>query len=210
MSRFAEEIIIWNTREFNFVQLDDSMATGSSLMPQKKNPDVAELIRAKAGRVCGDLMSLLIVLKGLPLTYNKDLQEDKESLFDAADTVLHCLPVLQKLVETSEFRTDAMACAAEDDFSNATDLADYLVRRGVPFRSAHEIVGRLVKYSVEKGKSLRDLSLKELQGFSEKFESANAAMTVEGSVEARDVRGGTAKSQVRKQLRIARKLIASP
>jgi len=209
MSRFAEEIIIWNTSEFGFVALDDAIATGSSLMPQKKNPDVAELIRAKAGRVYGDLMSLLTILKALPLTYNKDLQEDKESVFDAADTVSQCLAVLQKLLETIEFRTDEMTRAVENDFSNATDLADYLVRQGIPFRSAHEVVGRLVKYCLEKGKLLQDLSLDELRGFSEKFESADVVATLDRSVEARDVTGATAIGRLKKQLEAAKKLIAA-
>lgn len=208
MSRFAEEIIIWNTREFGFVELDDSMATGSSMMPQKKNPDVAELIRAKTGRVYGDLMRLLTVLKGLPLTYNKDLQEDKESVFDAVDTVLQCVPMLQRLIETTEFRADAMARASEDDFSTATDLADYLVGKGVPFRQAHEIVGRLVQHCIRSGKSLGDLSAEELKQFSDRFEESGQAYGVQASIEARDIPGGTASERIKEQIEAAKRAVA--
>jgi argininosuccinate lyase len=207
MSRFAEEIIIWNTREFGFVELDDSMATGSSMMPQKKNPDVAELIRAKTGRVYGDLMQLLTILKGLPLTYNKDLQEDKESVFDAVDTVLQCVSMLQRLIVTTEFRADAMAWATEDDFSTATDLADYLVGKGVPFRQAHEIVGRLVQHCIGNGKSLGDLSADELKSFSDRFEESGQAYGVQRSIEARDVPGGTASKRVKQQIEAAKRAV---
>lgn len=208
MSRFAEEIVLWNTHEFGFVELDDSVATGSSIMPQKKNPDVAELIRAKSGRVYGDLIALLTVLKGLPLTYSKDLQEDKEPLFDAVDTVLQCAAMLQKLAETTEFRTEAMARAVEGDYSNATDLADCLVRHGVPFRSAHEIVGRVVQYCGKQGKLLSELSLDELRSFSDKFESVGIAGGIEQSIEARDIPGGTSSSQLRKQIEAAKRAVA--
>lgn len=207
MSRFAEEIIIWNTKEFGFVELDDSMATGSSIMPQKKNPDVAELVRAKTGRVYGDLVALLTMLKGLPLTYNKDLQEDKEPVFDASDTILHCLPMLQKLIETTRFQTDRMADALEGDFSTATDAADYLVRRGMPFRSAHEVVGRIVRYCLNEGKSFTDLSPKELGAFSDKF-GDDAWFGVQESVEARDIVGGTASVRLADQINRAREEIA--
>lgn len=207
MSRFAEEIIIWNTKEFGFVELDDSMATGSSLMPQKKNPDVAELIRAKTGRVYGHLMSLLTVLKGLPLAYNKDLQEDKEPLFDTADTVLNCLRMLRALLETTEFRKDAMAASLDGTFMTATDIADYLVRRGMPFRSAHEIVGRIVQYSVQNNKSLQELTPDELREFSSELASGGVEWGVEESVESRDIPGGTAPGRVREQIRKARSLL---
>ncbi len=207
MSRFAEEMIIWNSREFGFVELDDSMATGSSLMPQKKNPDVPELIRAKTGRVYGDLMSLLTVLKGLPLTYNKDLQEDKEPIFDAADTVLMCLKMLSLLIGSTTFNTERMKASLKGDFSNAVDLADYLVRRGVPFRSAHEIVGRIVAYCIENGKAFEDLSLGELKRFSEEFESTDAVSSVENAVSARNVYGSTARDRMLEQLAAAKKLI---
>ena len=207
MSRLAEEFIIWNSSEFGFLELDDSMATGSSLMPQKKNPDVAELVRAKTGRIYGDLFALLTVLKGLPLSYNKDLQEDKECLFDAADTVLQCLEVLRMLIETTRFRPDAMAGALQGDFSTATDLADYLVRRGVPFRTAHEVVGRIVKHCVEEGKSLESLTPGELRAFSDKFEADSVPGVME-SVRARDVPGGTAPAQVGRQIEAAKRAVS--
>ncbi len=207
MSRFAEEMIVWNSREFGFVELDDSMATGSSLMPQKKNPDVPELIRAKTGRVYGDLISLLTVLKGLPLTYNKDLQEDKEAVFDAADTVSSCLKMLDLLVGSTTFRTERMKQSLTGDFSNAVDLADYLVRRGVPFRSAHEIVGRIVAWCIKQGKTFESLSLEELRQFSEEFESTDAVSSVERSVSARDVHGSTGGERMREQLEAAKKLL---
>lgn len=207
MSRFAEEIIIWNTREFGFVELDDSMATGSSLMPQKKNPDVPELIRAKTGRIYGDLTSLLTVLKGLPLTYNKDLQEDKEAIFDAADTVAACLKMLDLLIGSTTFNTERMKQVLKGDFSNAVDLADYLVRRGVPFRSAHEIIGRMVAYCIEKDKAFEELSLEELRQFSDRFESTDAVSSVESSVSARNTQGSTGKQQMLDQLAAAKRLL---
>jgi len=208
MSRFAEEIIIWNTREFGFVELDDSMATGSSIMPQKKNPDVAELIRAKTGRVYGNLMGLLTVLKGLPLTYNKDLQEDKKPVFDAVDTVCQCVPMLRKLIETTDFRKEAMAGALAGDFSTATDLADYLVRQGVPFRSAHEIVGRMVQHAIGQGISLSDLSSEDLASFSDKFKGLKSVGDVKASIEARDIPGGTASKRLQEQIQAAKKAVA--
>ncbi|MHB0997897.1 MAG: argininosuccinate lyase [Armatimonadota bacterium] len=209
MSRFAEEIIIWNTREFGFVELDDAMATGSSLMPQKKNPDIAELIRGKTGRLYGDLFALMTVLKGLPLTYNKDLQEDKEPVFDAVDTVLQCLKLLKMLIETTEFRTDVMAEGLKGDFSDATDLADYLVRRGIPFRSAHEISGKLVQYCIQNGKTFADLTIDELRQFSDKFENAEVTQGAKHSVEARNITGSTAPEQMKKQIEAARKAVES-
>ncbi|HEX2953935.1 MAG TPA: argininosuccinate lyase, partial [Bacillota bacterium] len=161
LSRFCEEIILWSSTEFGFVDLDDAYATGSSMMPQKKNPDAAELIRGKSGRVFGDLMGLLTMMKGLPLTYNKDMQEDKEALFDAVDTVLGCLSVFTPMLQTAKFRKTKMADATADGFLNATDLADYLAANGVPFRKAHEISGKAVHYALEKGKRLDDLTLTE-------------------------------------------------
>jgi argininosuccinate lyase len=209
MSRLAEELIIWNSREFGFVEMDDSMATGSSIMPQKKNPDVAELVRAKTGRVYGDLMSLLTVLKGLPLTYNKDLQEDKESVFDAVDTVLQCVPVFRKLIETTDFRAGRMAQAIQGDFSTATDIADHLVRRGVPFRQAHEIVGRIVAFCEREGKTLESLSADELSGFSEELGEADGSFGVHESIEARDIPGGTSSGRIREQIEAAKKAVAA-
>ena len=187
LSRFAEEIVIWNSREFGFVELDDSVATGSSLMPQKKNPDVAELLRGKTGRLYGDLISLLTVLKGLPLTYNKDLQEDKEPIFDAVDTILKCLQAAKLLVETTKFRADVMERALEGSFANSTDIADGLVRQGIPFRKAHEIVGQSIKSCVTGDKAESDMK---------------------GSVEARNIPGGTSSEQVRKQIEAAKRAVA--
>ncbi|MDI6828579.1 MAG: argininosuccinate lyase [Armatimonadota bacterium] len=209
MSRFAEEIVIWNTSEFGFVELDDSVATGSSLMPQKKNPDVAELMRAKTGRVYGDLFAILTVLKGLPLTYNKDLQEDKEALFDASDTVIICLKALAELVDHLKFNTERMSAVLEGDFSVATDIADYLVRRGVPFRAAHEITGKLVRYCLEQGKTLRDLTPEELCQFSDRFEIAEAIWDARSSVEKRNMPGGTAPSCLKEQLESAKRAVSA-
>ncbi len=209
LSRFAEEIILWNTREFGFVELDDAMATGSSLMPQKKNPDVAELVRGKTGRLYGNLVTMLTTLKGLPLTYNKDLQEDKEPVFDTVDTLLITLPVLQRLIETMEFRKDVMARGVEGDFSNATDIADYLVRRGVPFRSAHEIVGRMVQYCMKNGKTVGELSQAELHEFSDQFGDTGVAGGAGQSIEARNIPGSTASAQILEQIESAKRALAS-
>jgi argininosuccinate lyase len=209
LSRFAEEIVIWNSREFGFIELDDSVATGSSLMPQKKNPDVAELIRGKTGRLYGNLIAVLTMLKGLPLTYNKDMQEDKEPLFDSIVTVLNSLKILKILLETTEFRADRMAIMTEGDFSTATDLADYLVRRGVPFRSAHEIVGKIVQYCIANSKTLEQLTLEELSSFSPEFRDASILTTKPTqSVEARDIPGGTSASRVSIQVTEARRILA--
>ncbi|MCL6630567.1 MAG: argininosuccinate lyase, partial [Armatimonadetes bacterium] len=183
LSRFAEEIIIWNTREFAFIELDDSVATGSSLMPQKKNPDVAELIRGKTGRLYGNLLAILTVMKGIPLTYNKDMQEDKEPLFDSVNTILESLRVLRILLESTEFQVDRMAAMTLGDFSTATDLADYLVRQGVPFRTAHEVVGKIVGYCVKSGRFLEQLSLEELRSFSDRFTDDNIVCEPAQSVE---------------------------
>lgn len=166
ISRLSEEIILWSSQEFAFVELDDAYSTGSSIMPQKKNPDVAELSRGKTGRVFGSLMTLLTVMKGLPLAYNKDMQEDKEAIFDAVDTVLMCLPALTGMLRTMAVRSEKMAQAAAGGFTNATDLADYLVVKGLPFRSAHEVSGKLVRHCIERGLALEDLKLEEFQAFS--------------------------------------------
>ena len=171
LSRFCEELILWNTGEFRFVEMDDAFATGSSIMPQKKNPDVAELIRGKTGRVYGDLMTLLTVMKGLPLAYNKDLQEDKEAFFDARDTLVKGLTVFTAMLRTVTFRKDVMARGASGGFTNATDCADYLVRKGVPFRDAHAVVGRLVAHCLNEDKALLDLSLEELRAFHPAFDA---------------------------------------
>jgi argininosuccinate lyase len=169
LSRMAEEIILWNTDEFNYMELDDAFATGSSIMPQKKNPDVAELVRGKSGRVFGDLMSMLTLMKGLPLAYNRDMQEDKEALFDAAETICACLEILPKVLLTAKFKKENMAKAVEDSFTDATYYAEYLVKKGMPFRKAHEVVGKMVSYCIKKSKKIKDLSLLELKNFSELF-----------------------------------------
>ena len=166
LSRFSEEIILWSTQEFAFIDLDDAYATGSSIMPQKKNPDIAELTRGKTGRVYGDLMALLVVMKGLPLAYNKDMQEDKEAVFDAIDTVKGALVPFAGMVATMNIRKDQMEQAAAGGFTNATDLADYLVKKGLPFRSAHEVSGKLVKYCLDAGIALLDVGIDEFRSFS--------------------------------------------
>ncbi|MCR2047968.1 argininosuccinate lyase [Acetatifactor muris] len=170
LSRFCEEIIIWNSNEYQFVEIDDAYSTGSSIMPQKKNPDIAELVRGKTGRVYGALTALLTTMKGIPLAYNKDMQEDKELSFDAMDTVRDCLTLFTGMLRTMKFRKERMAASAMNGFTNATDAADYLVGKGVPFRDAHGIIGRLVLYCVEKDTSIDRLSLEELQKISDKFE----------------------------------------
>lgn len=170
LSRFSEEIIIWNSNEYQFVEIDDAYSTGSSIMPQKKNPDIAELVRGKTGRVYGALISLLTTMKGIPLAYNKDMQEDKEIAFDAMDTAANCLTLFTGMLATMKFRKDRMAKSAMNGFTNATDAADYLVNKGVPFRDAHGIIGRLVLYCIDKNVSIDELSLEELQAISDRFE----------------------------------------
>ena len=200
LSRLAEDLIIWSSAEFGFVELDEAYATGSSLMPQKKNPDSLELLRGKVGRLVGHLVALLTTLKGLPSTYNKDLQEDKEPLFDALDTLKLALPVAAGMVRTLRVNAEAMA-AALDDAMLATDLADYLVRRGVPFRQSHELVGRAVRRAEALGLSLRELPLAEFQAISDVFEEdLYAVFDHRRSVEARDSYGGTATAAVRQQM----------
>ena len=170
LSRFSEEVIIWNSNEYQFVEIDDAYSTGSSIMPQKKNPDIAELVRGKTGRVYGALMSLLTTMKGIPLAYNKDMQEDKELVFDAIDTVKGCLTLFAGMLNTMKFRTEVMEESAKKGFTNATDAADYLVNHGVPFRDAHGIVGQMVLYCLDKNIALEDMSLSELQDISPVFE----------------------------------------
>lgn len=170
LSRFSEEIIIWNSDEYRFVEVDDAYSTGSSIMPQKKNPDIAELVRGKTGRVYGDLMSLLTTMKGLPLAYNKDMQEDKEVAFDAFDTVKDCIVLFTGMLDSMKFNRERMAVSAMRGFTNATDAADYLVNKGVPFRDAHGIIGRLVLYCIEKNTSIDALPLEEMKAISDKFE----------------------------------------
>ena len=209
LSRFSEELILWSSAQFDFVDLGDAFCTGSSIMPQKKNPDVPELVRGKTGRVYGHLMGLLTLIKGQPLAYNKDNQEDKEPLFDTVDTLRGCLKVYADMMNAIELKRDNMREAARRGFATATDLADYLVRKGVPFRDAHEVVGKAVRLGVDSGRDLAELSLEELQGFSASIdEDVYAILTVEGSVAARDHRGGTAPAQVQAAAVRARRRLA--
>jgi argininosuccinate lyase len=200
LSQIGEQWVLWATAEFGFAEIDEAYATGSSIMPQKRNPDMAELVRGKAGRVYGDLTSLLTILKGLPLAYNKDLQEDKEAFFDAVDTVQACTRITAEMVGSTEFRTERLRAAAGADFSTATDLADHLAQRGVPFRTAHGVVGALVRYCQEQGRELPDLTLDELRQFSPAFEPDAVSITAERVVAARRSQGGTAPERVREAL----------
>ncbi len=209
LSRFCEELILWNSHEFKFVEMDDGFATGSSIMPQKKNPDVAELIRGKTGRVYGDLMGLLTTLKGLPLTYNKDMQEDKEGLFDARDTLIKSLMVFNAMLSTCTFRTENMARSAEGGFTNATDAADYLVKKGMAFRDAHAVIGHLVLHCVKENKAILDLSLEELKTFSELFEEdVYEACSMHACVTLRDVTGGPAPGRVQETIAAGERFLA--
>ena len=210
LSRLSEEVILWSSEEFSFVKLKDSCATGSSIMPQKKNPDVPELVRGKTGRVCGHLQALLVLMKGLPLAYNKDLQEDKEALFDTVKTVKACLEAMTVLLQEGlEFRTTRLAEAVAEDFSNATDVADYLAARDVPFREAYNLVGKVVKTCVATGKLLKDLSLDEWKALHPAFEEdIYQAITPRQVVAARNSYGGTGFEQVRSSLNAARQMIA--
>ena len=201
MSRLSEEICLWSSTEFGFVELDDAFATGSSMMPQKKNPDIAELVRGKTGRVYGHLQALLVTVKGLPLTYNKDLQEDKEGLFDAIDTIKFSLAVYSDMIATMKVNVDKMEQAVSKDFSNATDLADYLVRKGLPFRQAHEVVGKCVAYAIKAGKFLPEITLAGYKEFSELFEAdLLETLKPENCVAARTSYGGPAFTENTKQL----------
>jgi argininosuccinate lyase len=206
LSRLSEEIVLWSSAEFGFIELPDSFATGSSMMPQKKNPDVPELVRGKSGRVFGSLISLLTTMKGLPLSYNRDLQEDKEPLFDTVDTVKACLGILAEMLPQIRIHPARMRQAAEEGFLNATDLADYLARKGLPFRSAHEVVGKIIAYCLKKGKSrIEDLSLKELRCFSPLFsQEVFPFISLEACVGRRKSPGGTAKERVSMAIRAAR------
>lgn len=195
LSRFSEEIIIWNSNEYQFVEIDDAFSTGSSIMPQKKNPDIAELVRGKTGRVYGSLMALLTTMKGLPLAYNKDMQEDKEWTFDALDTVKKCIQLFTGMLSTMKFRKDVMEVSAKNGFTNATDAADYLVNHGVPFRDAHGIVGRLVLYCIEQNKALDDMTLEEFKSISPVFEEdIYDAISLKTCVDKRITLGAPGKS----------------
>lgn len=209
LSRFCEEIIIWSTFEFNYYRLSDKYSTGSSIMPQKKNPDIAELIRGKTGRVYGHLMSLLTVMKGLPMTYNRDLQEDKEGLFDTVDTIKPVLEIFAEMLATIEINGEQMGRTARKGFLTATDLAYYLVGRGVPFREAHAIVGEVVAYCEDSNMQLEYLSLKQLKQFSSHFTyDVTRILSTESSVNSKDVTGGTAPKKVKEAIKRARKNLA--
>jgi argininosuccinate lyase len=209
LSRFCEELILWSSQEFAFIELDDAFATGSSIMPQKKNPDVPELIRGKTGRVYGNLVALLTTMKGLPLAYNKDLQEDKEPLFDTVDTIKDCLTIFAPLLATMEVKEENMAQAAAGGFANATDAADYLAKKGLPFREAHRVVGNLVRYCLEEGKGLADLNREEFRRFSSAFgPDIVEVLQTENVVAARTSCGGTAPGQVERALQEGWALLA--
>jgi argininosuccinate lyase len=207
ISRLSEEIVLWSSAEFAFVELDDTYATGSSIMPQKKNPDVAELARGKTGRVYGHLSALLAVMKGLPLAYNSDLQEDKEALFDTVDTLLATLEVFAGMIRTLTVKPENLLKATARGYILATDLADYLVKKGEPFRTAHEVVAGLVNYAAAKGKGLADLDIKEYRKFSPLFGADVRKITLESSIAARNIHGGTAPAQVRRALARARRVL---
>ena len=204
ISRLSEELVIWSSQEFQFIELDDSFCTGSSIMPQKKNPDVPELLRGKTGRTFGNLIGLLTVLKGLPLAYNKDLQEDKEGMFDTVETLEGSLMLLAPMIESMTVNKDVMRKAINNDFSNATDIADYLVRKGLPFREAHEVIGKIVLYAIGQQKFLLDLSFEEYQEFSSLFEEdIYEVLSPEHVVAVRNSFGGTSPEQVIKQIELA-------
>ncbi|MGR3765348.1 argininosuccinate lyase [Rossellomorea sp. NS-SX7] len=208
LSRLAEEFILWSTEEFQFIELDDSFTTGSSIMPQKKNPDMAELVRGKTGRVNGNLISLLTVLKGLPLAYNKDMQEDKEGMFDTVKTVTGSLKIFNGMVRTMKVKQQRMNESVSNDFSNATELADYLAAKGVPFRQAHEIVGKLVLHCIQEGYYLKDVSLEQYQRFSGLIEEdIYSILTPYAAVERRNSYGGTGFEQVKYQIEKGKSLL---
>lgn len=210
LSRMAEELVLWSTDEFSFVDISDAFTTGSSIMPQKKNPDVAEIIRGKTGRVFGGLISLLTIMKGLPLAYNRDMQEDKLPVFDAADTVRLCLAVLDEMLPNVRFNKGRMSDTALAGYSTATDIAEYLVRKGMPFREAHEVTGRIVRHCIDNSKQLKDLDIKGLQKFSGLIDSdIYKQLTAQGSVSAKTSNGGTSQAGVRKQIRRLRKAMTS-
>ena len=210
LSRLSEEIIIWNTDEYRFVEMDDTYSTGSSIMPQKKNPDIAELIRGKSGRVYGSLISLLTTMKGLPLAYNKDMQEDKEMSFDAIDTVKSLIKLMSGMLSSMKFNHEKMVKSARGGFTNATDAADYLVKKNVPFRDAHEIVGRLVLYGIENNKALDDFTLEEFKNISEAFDNdIYDAISLKTCVEKRNTKGAPGLKAINDEIEASRKLLES-
>jgi argininosuccinate lyase len=201
LSRLAEELVVWSSVSFNFVRLADEFTSGSSIMPQKRNPDVAEIVRGKTGRICGDLSALLMIMKGLPLSYNRDMQEDKPPVFDAADALKDCLGVAAPMVRTMSVKADSMAAALEQGFPAATELADFLARNNVPFRSAHRQVKDIVAYCSGKGKALKDLTVEELKRFSPLFTAECLALVKpENIVSRKRSEGGTSPASVRKQI----------
>ncbi|HWQ77421.1 MAG TPA: argininosuccinate lyase [Anaerovoracaceae bacterium] len=201
LSRFCEELILWSSSEFGFIEMDDAFSTGSSIMPQKKNPDMAELIRGKTGRVYGDLITLLTVMKGLPLAYNKDMQEDKRPVFDAGDTLKSSLAIFTEMISAMKIRADVMEEAARSGFMNATDAADYLVSKGLAFRDCHEIIGRLVLYCIKNGKAIEELTLEELRSFSDKFESdIYKKIDIRACINAKKSKGSTSFESVEQML----------
>ena len=206
LSRFCEELILWSSVEFSFIEMDDAYSTGSSIMPQKKNPDMAELIRGKTGRVYGDLMSLLTICKGLPLAYNKDLQEDKLPVFDASDTLKASLGIFTEMILTMKVRNEEMENAAKYGYMNATDAADYLVSKGIPFRDCHEIIGRIVLYCIGKGIAIEEMTMEEFKSFSEKFEEdIYEKFAVRSCIKAKKSKGSTSFESVKAQLRTIEK-----
>ncbi|MCX7724102.1 MAG: argininosuccinate lyase [Thermodesulfovibrio sp.] len=208
LSRLAEEIILWATEEFRFIELPDRFSTGSSMMPQKKNPDPAELIRGKTGRVYGNLISLLTTLKGLPLTYNRDMQEDKEPVFDTIDTVSMSLKVITEMLPEIKFNKERMREACQSGYITATDLAEYLVKKGIPFRQAHEITGKIVLYCIQKEKALSELNIKEFKKFSKKIEKdVYTILTPEGSIDAKVSYGSTSKKSIKEQIKLLKKIL---
>jgi len=208
LSRFSEEIILWASNEFSYIELDDAFSTGSSIMPQKKNPDIAELVRGKTGRVYGNLLSILTTLKGLPLAYNKDMQEDKPSLFDSIDTVKISISIFKDMLNSTKFNTDIMYKKASLGFTNATDLADYLVVKGIPFRTSHEITGKIIAYCLTQNKSLEDLNLDEFKSFSDKISSdIYDAIKLETCVNNRKIIGGPSKKVVLEHINISKRYL---
>lgn len=198
LSRFCEELVLWSSAEFSFIEMDDAFSTGSSIMPQKKNPDVAELVRGKTGRAYGSLVTLLTMMKSLPLTYNKDMQEDKEAIFDTVDTVKMCLPVFTKMLASAKINRSKMYKAAQGGFTNATDMADYLVKKGIPFRSSHEIIGKMVLYCINQDKAIAELSMEEFNQFSDKIEDdVYSQISLEKCVSSRNLPGGPAAESVK-------------
>lgn len=209
LSRFSEEIVLWASQEFSYIELDDAYSTGSSIMPQKKNPDAAELVRGKTGRVYGNLIALLTVMKGLPLAYNKDMQEDKEAVFDALDTTKACISIFTKMLDTTKFKIENMLKGAQYGYTNATDAADYLVKKGVPFRDTHKIAGEIVYYCIEHNKAIEELTLDQFRKFSDLFEEdIYNAIDLKTCVDARKVLGSPSKEAMEKVIELQEKYLA--